>query len=144
VPGRRSSPVTRWLGRVLVVAGLAALLVRVVAHHDAGAYLGLGLGAPLVVLVGGLVALERVDRVPDYALGYALTVLFSPLLAVGVGLMVLLALFLLLQDLVQGLPRVRGFFRCFHGEGRVEAFASPQFARLAAVNEGPPAVSSRP
>jgi len=134
VPGRRSKAVQRWVGRVVVVLGVAALVVELVLRHDRPMVVGVGLLVPLVVLAGATIALGRWDRVPAYAAAYGLTIVFSPLLAIGAGLGLVLFLYFFLEDVSSGLPKTRGLFvDLFSRRAKQEKLATPQFARIAAV-----------
>jgi hypothetical protein len=62
VPGRRSKPVLRRVGRAIVVIGLVASVVLLVVQHDVAAVVVACLLAPAAVLVGGTIALGRGDR----------------------------------------------------------------------------------
>jgi hypothetical protein len=136
VPGRRSKPVGRRVGRVIVLAALVAIVALLVARHDLAALVVGGLVVPAAVLAGGIVALGRGDRVRPYVFAYGLTLLFSPLLALGLGLGLALYLYLFLEDLFAGLPAIRGFFSdLFSNEAKVRKLGTPQFARVAAVIE---------
>jgi hypothetical protein len=136
VPGRRSRPVLRWVGRGIVVAAVVACAWLLVARHDALALVGVLLGLPAAVLLGGTVALGRADRVGAALVIYPVTALFSPLLAIGLALALVLFVFLVIEDTCRGLPEARRLLRdLFSEEAKQAKVATPQFARLAAVME---------
>lgn len=136
VPGRRSNPVLRWVGRVIVAIALMALLVVLVVQRDLATLTASSVVAPAVVIAGGTIALGRGDRVFPYVLAYLLTLMFSPLLAIGLVLGAALYLYFFVEDVFAGLPATRAFLRdLFSREAKLEKLATPQFARLAAVIE---------
>lgn len=136
VPGRRSNPRLRWIGRIVVVVALVALLVALVVERDLETVVASIIVAPAVVMVGGTIALGRRDRVLPYVLAYLLTLLFSPLLAIGFALGVALYVFFFVEDVFAGLPATRRFWRdLFSLEAKLEKLGTPQFARIAAVSE---------
>ncbi|HEY5076000.1 MAG TPA: hypothetical protein VIJ48_00720, partial [Acidimicrobiia bacterium] len=78
----------------------------------------------------------RRDRVFPYTLAYLLTLVFSPLLAIGLVLGMVLYLYFFVEDVFAGLPATRTFLRdLFSNDAKLEKLATPQFARLAAVIE---------
>jgi hypothetical protein len=136
VPGRRSKPVARRVGRAIVIAAVLAAAVLLIARHDARAVVVCALGLPAALLVAGTVALGRTDRAVDGLKMYVTTVIFSPLLGTGIVIGIVLYAYLFLEDLTRGLPGLRGFFRdLFSKQAKLEKLGTPQFARLAAVVE---------
>lgn len=136
VPGRRSKPVARKLGRALAVAAMAAAAVNLVIAANWAALGWAGLVIPAGVAAGGTVALGRSDRLGLYAGAYAMTVAFSPLLLMGGVVAVLLYVYLFIEDVLAGLPGTRRLFDdLFSAKAKKAKLASPQFARLAAVIE---------
>lgn len=136
VPGRRSKSVLRQVGRAIVVVGLVALIVLLVVQHDVAAVVAAGSLVPAAVLVGGTSALGRWDRVLPYLLAYVLTLLFSPLLALGLILGLALYVYFFVEDVFAGLPATRAFFTdLFSKEAKLRKLGTPQFARIAAVIE---------
>lgn len=136
VPGRRSHPVAKWVGRVIALVVVIGAVFLVATRHDRGAAVIAALGVPAGLLVAGAVGLARADRIPAAVAIYAVTLAFSPLLAVGAVLAVALLAYLALEDLARGLPAVRGFVRdLFSEEAKQAKVGTPQFARLAAVLE---------
>jgi hypothetical protein len=135
-PGRRSKPVERWAGRVLAVAGLVLASVLLIRHTSCSSVIGGIALAPASVAVGGTVALGRVDRAPAFAVAYLVTLLFSPLLALGAVIGVVLYGYLFLEDLLSGFPATRMLIaNLFSAEAKARKLGSPQFARIAAVIE---------
>ena len=136
VPGRRSRPVLRWVGRLLAAVAVVALSVLLAWRHDTRWLLAWALLVPAALLVAGTIALGRADRADDSAAVYGLTLLFSPLLALGVVVGVALYVYLFIEDLIGGLPATLGFLRdLFSHEAKARKIATPQFARIAAVYE---------
>lgn len=136
VPGRRSHPVAKWAGRIIALAAVIGAVFLVATQHDRTAAVTAVLGIPAGLLVAGTIGLARADRVSDAVVIYAITLAFSPLLALGAVLAVALFTYLALEDLVRGLPAVRGFVRdLFSEEAKQAKVGTPQFARLAAVLE---------
>lgn len=136
VPGRRSRPVLRWVGRAIVVGAVVALGWNLVARRDVPAVVVTALGVPAAVLVAGTVALGRADRVRAALVIYPVTLLCSPLLAIGAALAAVLFAFLAVEDACRGFPVARRFLRdLFSKEAKAEKLGTPQFARLAAVME---------
>jgi hypothetical protein len=136
VPGRRSNPVLRWVGRVIVALALIALGIVLVVRRDLATLTASSVVGPAVVMTGGTIALGRGDRVLPYALAYLLTLMFSPLLAIGLVLGAALYLYFFVEDVFAGLPTTRAFLRdLFSREAKLAKLATPQFARLAAVIE---------
>ncbi len=136
VPGRRSRPVLRGLGRVVVVLAIVLLGIALVVRRDLEVLIALGVVAPAVVMAGGTIALGRGDRVLPYALAHLLTLMFSPLIAIGLVLGAVLYLYFFVEDVFAGFPATRAFLRdLFSREAKLEKLATPQFARLAAVIE---------
>lgn len=136
VPGRRSRPTARRLGRAIAAAGTggaAVLLLRRRTVRTAVAVVAL---VPAALLTGGTVALGRPDRARDALLIYPLTLLCSPLLAIGGVLGAVLFGFLAVEDACRGFPEARRILRdLFSEEAKAEKLGTPQFARLAAVIE---------
>jgi hypothetical protein len=136
VPGRRSNPVLRWVGRVFVALALVVLGIVLVLRRDLATLTATSLVAPAVVMAGGTIALGRGDRVLPYALAYLLTLMFSPLIAIGLVLGAVLYFYFFVEDVFAGFPATRAFLRdLFSREAKLEKLATPQFARLAAVIE---------
>jgi hypothetical protein len=136
VPGRRSNPLLRRVGRGIVALGLLALFAVVAVHRDLATLAATSAVGPAVVMAGGTIALGRRDRMFPYVLVYLLTLMFSPLLAIGLVLGVALYLYFFVEDVFAGLPATRAFLRdLFSSEAKLEKLATPQFARLAAVIE---------
>jgi hypothetical protein len=136
IPGRRSKPVAKRLGRAITIVAVVALLVALALRHDGTALAVALLGVPAAVIVGGTVALGRRDRVVPYAGAYVLTVLASPLLAIGLALALVLYVYFFVEDAFSGFPALRRLLRdLFSREAKVEKLGTAQFARLAAVAE---------
>jgi hypothetical protein len=136
VPGRRSKRVLRQVGRVVVVLAVVLLGIALVVRRDLEVLAAFGVVAPAVLMAGGTIALGRRDRVLPYALAYLLTLGFSPLLAIGLVLGVVLYLYFFVEDLFAGLPTTRALLRdLLSQEAKLEKLGTPQFARLAAVIE---------
>jgi hypothetical protein len=136
VPGRRSNPVLRRVGRAVVVVALLALFVAALVRRDLATVAASIALAPAVVMAGGTIALGRRDRAFPYTLAYLLTLVFSPLLAIGLVLGMVLYLYFFVEDVFAGLPATRTFLRdLFSRDAKLEKLATPQFARLAAVIE---------
>jgi hypothetical protein len=136
VPGRRSRPVLRSVSRVVVLVGLVALAALVIVRHDRAAILTCALALPAALLVGGTIALGRVERIVSGVVMYPITLFFSPLLATGVAIGVILGAYLLVEDATRLFAGIRGAIgRLFSEEAKAAKVATPQFARLAAVLE---------
>jgi hypothetical protein len=136
VPGRRSKPVLRWVGRGAVLCSLVALAVLFALRPGRSSLAEVLLLLPAAVLVGGTLALGRGDRARTYPVVYVLTVVFSPLLAMGIVLGIALFGYLFIEDLVSGLPATRRFVAdLFSPAAKAQKIATPQFARIAAVYE---------
>jgi hypothetical protein len=135
LPGRRDDPM-RWVSRIVVALALAAAIAGLVAEFGVITLIAavvLVLGA---VDFGGLLALGRADRVLPYLVVLGVTIVFAPLLAMGVALGVVLYAYLLLEDALGGFPAIRRFLRdLFSKDAKLEKLGTPQFARIAAVIE---------
>lgn len=79
---------------------------------------------------------DPADRARDALLIYPLTLLCSPLLAIGGVLGAVLFGFLAVEDACRGFPQARRILRDLRSEeAKAEKLGTPQFARLAAVME---------
>lgn len=136
VPGRRSNPVLRWVGRIVVMVSLVALLVTLFLRRDLASLLATAVLAPAVFMAGGTIALGRRDRIGPYSGAYLLTLAFSALLAIGIALGAVIYGFLLLEDAFGRFPATRKVVRDLSSPAaKLEKLGTPQFARLAAVLE---------
>ena len=136
-PGRRSTPVSRWIGRILVILAMLVGLFALIAQHDLTAVIEAAVAIPAAVIAGGTIALGRTDRILEYLAAFFLTMLFSPLLALGLVLGIALYAYFFVEDLFAGLPGTRRFIRdLFSKDAKLEKLGTAQFARLAAVMEG--------
>ena len=137
VPGRRSTPALRWVGRIVLALALVGLIVLLALQHDRAAVAVSLLVAPAALMASGTIALGRGDRAIPYILVYLLTMLFSPLLAIGIALGAVLYLYFFVEDVFAGLPATRRLVRdLVSPEAKLAKLATPQFARLAAVIDG--------
>ena len=135
LPGRRSNPF-RWIARIFGVLALGTLAVVIIVQHDLATIVTSSVAVSAVLLIGGIVAIGRADRVLPYALAYLLTLVFAPLIGIGVVLGIVLYLYLLVEDAFAGLPATRKFVRdLFSPEAKLAKLATPQFARIAAIIE---------
>jgi hypothetical protein len=136
VPGRGSTPVRNWVGRVVAVGGGIASAIGAVAIGGlAGAGAGLA-GIALGFLVGALVAMARPDHVTSYVGAWILTIAFCPLLAIGAALAIVLVMYLILEDAARGFPSVaRLRQRLFDKDQKARLAFSPKFARMMAIRE---------
>ena len=136
LPGRRSNPF-RWIARIFGVLALGTLaVVMIVEHDDLAAIVTSSVAVSAVLLIGGIVAIGRADRVLPYVLVYILTLLFAPLIGIGVVLGLVLYGYLFVEDVFAGLPATRKFVRdLFSPEAKLAKLATPQFARIAAIIE---------
>ena len=136
VPGRRSKPVLRWVGRLLAAVAVIALSVLLGLRHDVRWLIIWALVVPAALLLAGTIALGRADRADDSAAVYGLTLLFAALLGLGAVVGLALYFYLFLEDLIGGLPATCAFFRdLFSREAKARKIGTPQFARIAAVYE---------
>ena len=128
-PGRRSRPVRRWLGRVLVLVGVvdAVLVVRTGVVGDVGlvAIPIIAAAVCAIAMLAGFVALGRWDRWLVCLAGLGMTVASFPLLVAGGMVGVLLVFYLLFEDAFSGFETVR------HLRGRRATV--PRAERIAAV-----------
>lgn len=110
-PGRRSKPVRRWLGRVVLLVGLVDLVLVVragfVSDFGVAAVVVLASAAAFVAMVAGFVALGRWDRWLVCLAGLGMTIASLPLLAAGGMVGVLLIFYLLFEDAFSGFSGVR-------------------------------------
>ncbi|HEX2241097.1 MAG TPA: DUF1353 domain-containing protein [Actinomycetota bacterium] len=136
VPGRRSKPVLRWSGRAVAALAVVALAFFALRRHDPVAYVAVGVGHPAGFLLAGAIGLGRADRVGAFLIVYVLTMAFSPLLAPGIVVGLVLYGYLLLEDAIAGFPAIRRFIsELFSKEAKLRKLGTPQFARIAAVYE---------
>jgi hypothetical protein len=136
VPGRRSRPVLRWIGRVVAIGAVLGAIVLLIVSRDRTAVLISMLGVPAVLLLAGTIALGRPDRALSSLLMYPVTLIFSPLLVTGGAIALILLLYLAIEDVCTGLPTARRLWRNLTSrEAKLANIATPQFARLAAVLE---------
>jgi hypothetical protein len=131
VPGRASRPpAVRWITRIVAGAAILGAVAFVIARHDWIAVVTSALLLPAVLLVVGAVALGRLDRAGDYLLIYVITVLFAGLLLSGVAVGLALAVYLIVEKLIDLVfdrqPKPQKLSK------RDKVF-TPQFARLVAV-----------
>ncbi|MCU1375796.1 MAG: hypothetical protein JWO68_3082, partial [Actinomycetia bacterium] len=135
--GRQRAPVSRVVARAILLVALLASVALLIARHDRAAVAGVLVAAPIALVVAGVVALGRPDRIADYVLVDVLTLLFLPMLALGGVLAVVTFLYLAIEDVCAGLPTVRRLWANFTSPAaKLHQLASPQFARLAAISEG--------
>jgi hypothetical protein len=134
--GRRRVPSSRLLGRVLLGVTLLGFLALLAIGRDWTAVTVTVLGAPIGVIIAGIVALDRPNRIPAYAFVYLLTLAFLPLLAFGIPLGIVLGVYLAIEEAWEGFPNVRRLWRNFTSEeAKLELVGTPQFARLAAISQ---------
>lgn len=151
--GRSSRKGLQWVGRAVLLAGVAAAVVLFFTGRF-GALLDLSLGwkwlrvvalayvlwagIALVVLAAGYVAQGRWDRGPVYLFALLLTVAALPLLAPLLILLLFLALFLLIEDAWR-FPRVRRWIgrlvAKLTGKRPARLPRTPRERRIAAVRE---------
>ncbi len=137
VPGITKHRLSGWIGRLIVLTTLIGSVIALVVDRDAISIAAVAVALPLSILIGGVVALRRADRLLPYLFAFVLTIVLSPLLAIGIVLGIALYGYLLVEDLLSGLPAIRKFLRdLFSEQAKIEKLGTPQFARLAAVMQG--------
>ena len=133
VPGRRSPPRPALGCPPARTGSCPRCRVAVDAKQNRAAVLTGALGLPAALLLAGAIGLGRTDRAVAACVVYVITIVVSPLLAIGVVLAVLFA-YLAVEDLLRGLPATRNFINdLFSEEAKMANIATPQFARLAEV-----------
>lgn len=131
--GRESRRVGRALGiglLVLAVVGLGALLVT---QWGWPAIVVTAVVLPVAVLLAGTIALGRRRRFVSALAIYPLTVLFSPLIALGAVIALVLVIYVVIEDAFEGFATVRAFLRNFTREQRLANLATPRGARIIAM-----------
>jgi hypothetical protein len=124
------------LGRSLLVLTFLGSVIVLALGRDWTAVAITVLGAPIGVLVAGVVALGRLDRIPVYIAVYALTLFFLPLLVLGIPLGAALCAYFAIEEAWEGFPTVRRLWRNLTSdEAKLELVGTPQFARLAAISQ---------
>jgi hypothetical protein len=129
-PGRRSRPVRRWLGRVLLLVGVVdvVLVVRTGVIGDVGpvALPVVAAGVAAVAMLAGFVALGRWDRWLVCLAGLGMTVASLPLLVAGGMVGLLLVFYLLFEDAFSGFSTLRHYRRRRATVPRAERIAAVQ------------------
>jgi len=147
-PGRRSNPVLRWLGRLVVVA-VAVAVVLLVWTGAVGSLAGQSsdwkwlrivalvvIGSTAVagsVLAAGYIALGRWDRWLVYLAALGMTVASLPLLAGGGVVAILLVFYLLFEDAFSGFSATRAWLARLVTKAPPVAARTPHAERVAAV-----------